>query len=261
MEHSVFAKMAQNSVSKSKAMEILRDGTVNGKPLTKKQRELAEILWGCENSLEKFSLQFFGGPNARFSRDFSVQHGKFFEVWDDPKEQKILVVAHRGWGKTSLFTYAAPAQAIMFDKYKFGSAIKEILPSVRFPGLAFVDINAGTNKDKIKNSEDELVTEITEIGTQYRTTVHLMKRDGMFFPFVFDPRTKWPDIKVSTLQELYNFLIGETSKRRIELFEPDKIKVKEIVKNFLSKREFEKNEILKISFGRKPVEISNTRGH
>ena len=78
-----------------------------------------QLLEGCESSLETFSQQFFGGPNGRFHRSFSKQHQKFFEVWDDPTENKILVIAHRGWGKTSLFTYAAPAQAILFDKYKF----------------------------------------------------------------------------------------------------------------------------------------------
>lgn len=79
----------------------------------------AETLHNCKYSLEMFSQQFFGGKNGRFCRPFSKQHQKFFEVWDDPTVQKILVIAHRGWGKTSLFTYAAPAQAIVFDKYKF----------------------------------------------------------------------------------------------------------------------------------------------
>ena len=78
-----------------------------------------ETLYNCNSSLEVFSQQFFGGVNGRFHRSFSNQHQKFFEVWDDPTVKKILVVAHRGWGKTSIFTYAAPAQAILFDKYKF----------------------------------------------------------------------------------------------------------------------------------------------
>jgi hypothetical protein len=83
---------------------------------------LEQTLVECESSLEKFAIQFLGSEKdggARFDRDFSNQHQKFFEVWDDPSIQRILVLAHRGWGKTSLFTYAAPAQAIVFDKYKF----------------------------------------------------------------------------------------------------------------------------------------------
>jgi hypothetical protein len=83
------------------------------------QEWMLESFEKCSKSLERCSMQFFGGPNGRFDRDFSAQHGKFFEVWDDRSVQKILVLAHRGWGKTSLFTYAAPAQAIIFDHYKF----------------------------------------------------------------------------------------------------------------------------------------------
>ena len=86
--------------------------------------ELDEILVRCSESLEQHCLTFHGSPpgaerKKRFSRPFSKRHHEFFEVWDDPKVQKILAICHRGWGKTSLFNLGAPSQAITFGKYKF----------------------------------------------------------------------------------------------------------------------------------------------
>lgn len=50
----------------------------------------------------------------RFSRPFSPQHEQLFEVIDDWSKQKVLVLAHRGFGKTSIFNLAVASQVITF---------------------------------------------------------------------------------------------------------------------------------------------------
>ncbi len=55
----------------------------------------------------------------RFSRPFSKGHKKLFELIDDDSIQRLLVVAHRGFGKTSIFNYALPSQRIAYRKSQF----------------------------------------------------------------------------------------------------------------------------------------------
>lgn len=92
--------------------------------------EAKEYMLECSKSLKKHcqffhgSMEFPGGMDpkggqARFYRPFSKTHEVFFEVWDDRSIQKILCICHRGWGKTSIFNYAALSQAIIFELYKF----------------------------------------------------------------------------------------------------------------------------------------------
>jgi len=86
--------------------------------------QYAEILAQCEGSLKNHCQLFHGSDPSdlkrkRFSTPFSKRHDEFFEVWDDPKVKKILITAHRGWGKTSIFGFGAPSQSIVFQKYPF----------------------------------------------------------------------------------------------------------------------------------------------
>lgn len=94
------------------------------------KKEVEALLLECSASLKKHCQVFHGsmeypdgidpqGYKQRFWRPFSRSHEKFFEVWDDKSIQQIVIVWHRGGGKTSLFNYAAPSQAIMFQHYNF----------------------------------------------------------------------------------------------------------------------------------------------
>lgn len=94
------------------------------------KEEVDDLLYECSISLKKHCQVFHGSmeyPNGvnpqgykeRFWRQFSRKHDEFFEVWDDRSVQQILVIMHRGGGKTSLFNYAAPSQAITFEQYHF----------------------------------------------------------------------------------------------------------------------------------------------
>jgi len=55
----------------------------------------------------------------RFSRPFSERHKEAFEAINDWSVQNLLILAHRGWGKTSLCNFGIPSQAITFEKAKF----------------------------------------------------------------------------------------------------------------------------------------------
>lgn len=82
------------------------------------------VLDQCSRSLKAHCLMFHGSepgewPARRFTHPFSYSHDAFFEVWDDPSVKKIKVVAHRGWGKTSIFGLGGPSQSIVFRKYPF----------------------------------------------------------------------------------------------------------------------------------------------
>jgi len=75
-----------------------------------------ELLIKCQTSLEAHCKIFH--PD-RFDRPFSHGHKKLFELIDDRSIQKILVLAHRGFGKTSLFNFGLPSQAIVGELAKF----------------------------------------------------------------------------------------------------------------------------------------------
>ncbi len=71
--------------------------------------ELEEILAECSVSIEKHALMFHSG---RFNKPFGPRHGELFEVLDDNSVKKVLFIAHRGFGKTSLLNFALPSQYI-----------------------------------------------------------------------------------------------------------------------------------------------------
>lgn len=87
------------------------------------QDQFDEVMAQCATSLKAHCLMFHGSSEGeeeeRFNKPFSKAHDAFFEVWDDRSVKYILVKAHRGWGKTSIFGYGAPSQALMFGAYPF----------------------------------------------------------------------------------------------------------------------------------------------
>lgn len=93
-------------------------------PEDEKKERLDSMMVECARSLKMHALVFHGSqpdvPNPkRFNRPFSRAHEQFFEAWDDQSVKQLLVIAHRGFGKTSLFNYAVPSQSIVFNKHKF----------------------------------------------------------------------------------------------------------------------------------------------
>lgn len=83
---------------------------------TQSDEELNTILAKCSISIEAHCQVFH---KERFTRPFTRGHYELFEVIDDPTIQKLLVIAYRGFGKTSIFNYGMPSQAITFSKAKF----------------------------------------------------------------------------------------------------------------------------------------------
>jgi len=71
---------------------------------------LEEVLFKCSKSIKLFCQTFFP---SHFKKPFSYRHEKLFEVLDDRTIQRVLFIAHRGFGKTSIFNYALPAQHIV----------------------------------------------------------------------------------------------------------------------------------------------------
>jgi len=78
--------------------------------------QLEEVLARCAVSIEAHCKIMHP---ERFTRPFSKGHKQLFELIDDWSIQRLLVIAHRGFGKTSIFNYAVPSQAIAFGKAKF----------------------------------------------------------------------------------------------------------------------------------------------
>lgn len=75
-----------------------------------------EILDQCYGSNESWSSTMF--PEW-FSRPFSPSHGEIFEVLDDDSLQQVVILAPRGFGKTSLVSISLPAKKIAFRESKF----------------------------------------------------------------------------------------------------------------------------------------------
>lgn len=78
--------------------------------------ELEEILAQCCLSTKVFGRTVF--PD-RFFRPFPAISDKIFAAIDDPKIQKVVIAAPRGWGKTSTVNMALPAKHILFRTKKF----------------------------------------------------------------------------------------------------------------------------------------------
>ncbi len=81
-----------------------------------KCREPEDVLALCQSSIKAHCKVFHP---ERFTRPFSRNHEELFELIDDSSVKNLLVMAHRGFGKTSLFNFALPSQHIVFQKSKF----------------------------------------------------------------------------------------------------------------------------------------------
>ena len=90
--------------------------------LLTKDAEIDEIMALCRASTKAYCKVFHP---TRFYAPFSKKHDELFEVLDDPTEQKVLVIAHRGFGKTSLFNYAVPAKALLYKDTTFIVPVSE----------------------------------------------------------------------------------------------------------------------------------------
>lgn len=91
-------------------------------PLLTKDPEIDEIMALCKAKTKVYCQVFHP---TRFYAPFSRKHDELFEILDDPTLQKVLVVAHRGFGKTSLFNYAVPAKALVFKETTFIVPVSE----------------------------------------------------------------------------------------------------------------------------------------
>lgn len=76
---------------------------------------LMEVLHQTRGDIEFHCRAFHP---ERFSRPFSPNHHRFFEVYNDETVQKVLLIAHRGWGKTSLINFGIPSHRIVHDLSK-----------------------------------------------------------------------------------------------------------------------------------------------
>lgn len=86
-------------------------------PIIGQKEEEAAILARCHDSIEHHLRVFHP---EHFDRRFTERHRQLFSILDNPERpQKILVIAHRGFGKTTIFNFGIPSQSIVFAKDKF----------------------------------------------------------------------------------------------------------------------------------------------
>lgn len=78
--------------------------------------EIIEVMEACAFSTGDFAKVMFP---ERFYRPFSSLHKVIFDAIDDPIHQKVLIMAPRGFGKTSTCTIGYPARNIVYGHKKF----------------------------------------------------------------------------------------------------------------------------------------------
>lgn len=82
----------------------------------KDNAELRQIFADCFLHTKTFCKVFF--PD-RFTRPFAGITDEIFNVLDDDNIQQAVIVAPRGWGKTSIVNMAFPAKRILFKQSNF----------------------------------------------------------------------------------------------------------------------------------------------
>jgi len=78
--------------------------------------DLKSLMAQCYLSTKVTSKVIF--PD-RFYLPFSKLHDQIFDILDKGKSQKVLILAPRGFGKTSIMNLAYPAKNILFQDKKF----------------------------------------------------------------------------------------------------------------------------------------------
>lgn len=84
-----------------------------------------------------------------FSRPFASITDRIFKAIDDPRKQKVVIAAPRGWGKTSIDALAFPARHICYGLKHF---------------IAHVSNTADDAMMKARNLKNALVTEDVQAG-------------------------------------------------------------------------------------------------
>lgn len=100
----------------NESQELLPASVMEADQANKIDRLPDDIMIQCLNDLEIFAKVFF--PD-RFYRPFSPLHRQIFQALNDESQQKTLVLAPRGTGKTSLDSILFPAHRILFQLSKF----------------------------------------------------------------------------------------------------------------------------------------------
>lgn len=78
--------------------------------------EVRDILAKCYSSTKFMAKILFP---ERFYLPFSTLHDQIFNILDDTSKQKVVIMAPRGWGKTSIMNLAFPAKNILFQDKRF----------------------------------------------------------------------------------------------------------------------------------------------
>jgi hypothetical protein len=78
--------------------------------------DIKELMAQCCASTKATAKVLF---QERFSLPFSSLHDQIFAPLDDDKLQQVVIIAPRGWGKTSISNLAYPAKKILFQEKKF----------------------------------------------------------------------------------------------------------------------------------------------
>jgi len=80
------------------------------------QSEIDDILVECYKSTELFAKIFFP---ERCSNAFASSHREFFDAWDNSDAQLINLIAHRGWGKSTIANLIIPAKDLVYRDIHF----------------------------------------------------------------------------------------------------------------------------------------------
>lgn len=80
--------------------------------------EIEEILARSRKDLAFYLRTFL--PERFYSEFGHQKHGAMFEALDDRSIQKLLIIGHRGVGKTSVINYGYPSREILMHNIQFG---------------------------------------------------------------------------------------------------------------------------------------------
>jgi len=82
--------------------------------ILREKEEFDHLLARASGRLKEYCLLFH--PKM-FSRPFGRMHEMLFEAIDDLSIQRLLFLAHRGFGKSTILNMALPCQSILFSRY------------------------------------------------------------------------------------------------------------------------------------------------
>lgn len=192
-------------------------------------KEIKALMTQCCLSTKIFSKVLFP---ERFTLNFSSLTDGIFHVLDNDEIQKAVIVAPRGWGKTSICNMAYPAKKILFQEKKFivpvsNSATLAVMQSENLKRelLSNIDVRKIFGNVKSQSLDNPFAKEmwVTESGTailprgsgqQIRGILYGNSRpDLIVCDDLEDPKDiKNPDLRLSLKKWFFEDLLNSVNR-------------------------------------------------